>query len=104
MKIRVLKMFSSTVIGGNHKRGDVIDLTDAYGKHLIQHGLAEEIRESRTQASLPDDAEEQKQPDPIVPVTEETHGVSLPADQVSQKKTAIKSSRGGQKVKKGKSR
>lgn len=92
MRIKAVKMFISSRFG-NVRAGQVIETNDKMGKHLIDCGLAAEIKTIPQEVVV----------DPIVPTAETTPGASSQAAQALPKKTATKFVRGASKAKKGKS-
>lgn len=92
MRIKAVKMFISSRFG-NVRAGQVIETNDAMGKHLIECGLAQEVKIIKQEDAV----------DPTAPIAETTPGASLQAAQALPKKTATKFVRGASKAKKGKS-
>lgn len=43
MKVKILRDFSCT-INGNNSQGDIVEFNDGYAKHLIENGLATEVK------------------------------------------------------------
>jgi len=94
MKIIAKRPFISSRKGiGNVPEGRILDIDESYANMLIKAGLAEVYSVS---PSLRAD----KKSFFVSPVEADAqNGQSLPADQVSQKQTAIKSRRGAKKMK-----
>lgn len=88
MKIKALKSFITTA-QGNFEVGDIKEVNDGYGRHLVEHGYAEQVKEKtvyQTKVDTPVPLDESS--------TAKPSGVSHQGRR-SRKKTA-KSSEGGE--------
>lgn len=92
MQIIVTRYFISTRLG-NVEKGTVLDIDDAYAKHLLVNGLAEVISARPVQEEAKAGASSFPQP-----VKADPHGSSSPADQASQPATASLSGAGKKPV------
>lgn len=90
MKIKALRSFITTA-QGNFEAGEIKEVNDGYGRHLIEHGYAEQVKTAPT-------TEYKTKVEKTVPLdessTEKPSGVSHQGRR-SRKKTA-KSSEGGE--------
>lgn len=97
MKVRAKKDFISTSFG-NISAGQVLDVSERHAKLFVENKLAEHIVEG----PVKNNTEEPKPPVFTQPTADQTPGSSLPAAQVSSKKTVKKLVGGGNKKKIGK--
>lgn len=93
MQVFTKRAFISAHLG-NVSENKVLDVSDAYGKHLIENGLATEVLE----AAKPSGGPESKDPGFTTPAANaQAPGLSSPAAPASKPRTAKKSNGGGKK-------